>query len=276
LTDQTRIVTQSVKDQPVSHKPGIASMVDDWMANEVRGKLMDPLESKDFILFSTFVLDASLNDLFFSDISAEWDIFETQFDELKPPSQAEITFYATKILMNIIIQPEDFLPNGRLAHVYIPNYLYLPVTLTDALDIGDKDPNGTLSQDKCFYIWSKAQKARAKAIQTRMFCTTPLLPFTPISPYFLWLCSENKTYTTDYDQHVAAVTFAISLHGAEMHTMLFYDLFIPPLEWMFSINTPYGQMLREAISSFPKATKLANLMINVVAPFYAPSDLDHE
>ncbi len=150
--------------------------------------------------------------------------------------------------MNIIIQPEDFLPNGRLAHVYIPNYLYLPVTLTDALDIGDKDPNGTLSQDECFHIWSKARKARAKAIQTRMFCTTPLLPFTPISPYFLWLCSENKTYTTDYDQHVAAVTFAISLHGAEMHTVLFYDLFIRPLEWMFSINTPYGQMLREAIS----------------------------
>ena len=50
--------------------------------------------------------------------------------------------------MNIIIQPEDFLPCGRLAHVYIPNYLYLPVTLTDVLDIGDKDPNGILSHNK--------------------------------------------------------------------------------------------------------------------------------
>ena len=35
-------------------------------------------------------------------------------------------------------------------------------------------------------------------------------------------------------------------------------------------------MLREAISSFPKATKFVNLMINVVASFYASSDLDHE
>ncbi len=95
-------------------------MVDDWMANEIRGKLLDPLESKGFTPFSTFVLDTSLNDLFFSDISAEWDIFKTQYDKLKPPSQAEITFFATKKLMNIIIQPEDFLPNGRLAHVYIP------------------------------------------------------------------------------------------------------------------------------------------------------------
>jgi hypothetical protein len=183
LTQQTRIVTQSVKDQPVSHKPGIASMVDDWMANKIRGKLMDSTESKDFIPFSTFVLDTSLNDLFFSDTSAEWDIFQTQFDESKPLSQAEITFFATKKLMNIIIQPKDFLPKGRLAHVYIPNYLYLPVTLTDALDIGDKDPNGTLSPEKLKA--SKAKKARAKATQTRMFCKTPLLPFTPINPYFL-------------------------------------------------------------------------------------------
>ncbi len=53
LTEQTHIVTQSVKDQPVSHKPGIASMVEDWMANKIRGKLMDSLEPKDFILFSS-------------------------------------------------------------------------------------------------------------------------------------------------------------------------------------------------------------------------------
>jgi hypothetical protein len=172
--------------------------------------------------------------------------------------------------MNIIIQPEDFLPNSRLAHVYIPNYLYLPVTLTDVLDIRDKDPNGTLSQNE----WSKARKARAKAIQTRMFCNTPLLPFTPISPYFLWLCSENKRYPTDYNQYVAAVTFAIS--HAETNTMMFYDFFIRPLECLFSLNTPYGQMLCEAISSFPKATKFVNLMIDVKASFYAPSDLDPE
>jgi hypothetical protein len=107
-------------------------MVNDWITNEIRGKLLDPLESKDFIPFSTFILDTSLNDLFFSDTSAEWNIFEAQFDDAKPPSQAEITFFATRKLMNIIIEPEDFLPNGRLAHVYIPNYLYLPVTLTDA------------------------------------------------------------------------------------------------------------------------------------------------
>ncbi len=178
------------------------------------------------------------------------------------------------MLMNIVIQPKDFLSNGRLAHVYVPNHLYLPVTMMDTFKIAYKNPTNTLSHDKCFYLWSTARKAPAKATRLKMFCKTPLLPFTPISPYFLWLCSENNTYTTDYNQHVAAITFAIS--HTERHATLFYDLFIRLIEWMFSLNTPYGQMLREALTNFQKATKIVNLMINVAASFYATSDLDHE
>ena len=141
---------------------------------------MVSLYSKDFIPFSTFILDTSLNDLFFSYISAEWDIFETKFDDLKPPSQADIIFFAKKKLMNIIFQHEDFLPSCRLAHIYILNYLYP----SSHIDRYYKDPNGILSLDESFYIWSKARKAQTKATQIRMFCKTPLLPFTSISPYF--------------------------------------------------------------------------------------------
>jgi len=35
-------------------------------------------------------------------------------------------------------------------------------------------------------------------------------------------------------------------------------------------------MLREALTSFQKARKIVNLMINVTTAFYATSDLDHE
>jgi hypothetical protein len=65
-------------------------MVNDWMANDIRGKLIDSLESKEFIPFSTFVHDSSLNDLFFSDISAEWDIFKSQFDNLNPNNKLKL------------------------------------------------------------------------------------------------------------------------------------------------------------------------------------------
>jgi hypothetical protein len=79
---------------------------------------------------------------------------------------------------------------------------------------------------------------------------------------------------TDYDQHVTDLMFAIS--HPEMTTMLFYDLFIRPIEWMFALNTQYNHMLQEALTSFQKATKLVSLTINVVASFFATSDLDHK
>jgi hypothetical protein len=144
LTEQTQNISQSMKDQTTLHEPGIASTVKEFLANKIRGKLMNSSGPKDFISFSAFVHDTSLNDLFFSNISAEWDMFELQFDKIKPPSQAEITFFATKKLMNIIIQPKDFLSNCRLAHVYMLNYFYLPVTLMDALDIRGTCPNNIM------------------------------------------------------------------------------------------------------------------------------------
>ncbi len=107
-----------------------------------------------------------------------------------------------------------------------------------------------------------------------MFCKILLLTFTAISPYFLWLCTENKTYTTEHHQHVAALLFLISHSG--IMTVLFYDLFIQPIEWLFALNTHYGKMLWEAITSFQKATKIVNLMINITAAFYATSDLGHK
>jgi hypothetical protein len=79
---------------------------------------------------------------------------------------------------------------------------------------------------------------------------------------------------TDYEQHVAALPFAIS--HPEITTMLFYNLFIQPIEWMFALNTQYNQMLQEALTSFQKATKLVNLMTNVAASFYATYNLDHK
>ncbi len=58
--------------------------------------------------------------------------------------------------------------------------------------------------------------------------------------------------------------------------MLLYALFIQPIEWLFAFNTHYDQMLWEAITSFQKATKIVNLMINITAAFYATFDLGHE
>jgi len=96
LTKQTRNISQSMKDQTTLHEPGIASMVKEFMANKIRGKLMNSSGPKYFLSFSAFVHDTSLNDLFFRNPSAKWAIFDLQFDNLNGPSQAEITYLATK------------------------------------------------------------------------------------------------------------------------------------------------------------------------------------
>ncbi len=45
---------------------------------------------------------------------------------------------------------------------------------------------------------------------------------------------------------------------------------------MLPLDTYYGHMLREIIMSFPKATKMVNLMIDITVEFYATPDLDHK
>jgi len=91
---------------------------------------------------------------------------------------------------------------------------------------------------------------------------------------FLWPCTKNQMQKTDYNQHVAAVTFTIGHLG--LITLSFYYLFIRLVEWMLPLNTYYGPMLWEIIISFSKATKMVNLMINIAVAFYATPDFDHK
>jgi hypothetical protein len=53
----------------------------------------------------------------------------------------------------------------------------------------------------------------------------------------------------------------------------FYDLLIRPIEWMFPLNTYYSHMQLEISMSFPKTTKMVNLMINITVAFYTTPDL---
>jgi hypothetical protein len=86
-------------------------MDNQWMPQEIRGKLIKSSGLKDLITFSAFFHDKSLNDPFFSDICAKCNIFKSNFGMLKPPSQAEIMFIANKKLLNIIIHSKYFHPN---------------------------------------------------------------------------------------------------------------------------------------------------------------------
>jgi len=85
------------------------------------------------------------------------------------------------------ISPEDFLPSGNLANVYIPNYAYIPINAIETLKITLDKPNGdTISNKDHFYVWTRLKLARSKAIELSHWNKKALLPFTRISPYGLW------------------------------------------------------------------------------------------
>jgi hypothetical protein len=46
------------------------------------------------------------------------------------------------------------------------------------------------------------------------------------------------------------------------------------MKWMFALNTPYSQMLKEALFSFIKATKIMNLTMNIMASHYALPEIN--
>ncbi len=79
-------------------------MVNDWLTNEIRGKLLDPLESKEFIPFSTFILDTSLNDLFFSDTSAEWNLRLISFIQCRSAELrlCSVLCIPSVVMMNVV------------------------------------------------------------------------------------------------------------------------------------------------------------------------------
>jgi hypothetical protein len=46
------------------------------------------------------------------------------------------------------------------------------------------------------------------------------------------------------------------------------------MKWMFALNKPYSQMLKEALFSFIKATKIMKLTMNIMALHYAMPEIN--
>jgi hypothetical protein len=190
-----------------------------------------------------------------------------------------VAFCIDKRLSELEISPEDFLPSGKLADVYIPNYAYLPINGIEALNITSDRPNGdTISNEDRFYVWARLKSARRKAIELTHWDQKVLLPFTRISPYGLWTAltkstSSDNTYVIDYYQHIAAELSAEKKNLSS--TLHFYDMFIRPLECFFACNTPFGDMLLQSRDHLNKSTKIVQIALRLTNRSYAPPNLDY-
>jgi hypothetical protein len=170
---------------------------------------------------------------------------------MKPLQKQQLeAFCIDKRLSELEILPEDFLPSGKLADVYVPNYAYLPINAIKALNITSDRPNSDLISNKDpFYVWARLKSARRKAIELTHWDLKALLPFTRISPYGLWTTltkniSNENAYIINYYQYIAP---KLTAEKKALPSMLhFYHMFIRLLECFFACNTPFGDMLLQS------------------------------
>ena len=177
------------------------------------------------------------------------------------------------------ISPEDFLPSGNLANVYIPNYAYIPINAIETLKITLDKPNGdTISNKDHFYVWTRLKLARSKAIELSHWNKKALLPFTRISPYGLWttltkIISDEKPSIIDYHQYIAAEMKAEKRNLSSM--VHFYNMLICPLECFFARDTTFGEMLLQSREQLNKSLKIVHVALRSTNITYAPLDLDY-
>ena len=279
LEDVAIDISDVIYSAKIWEKAGIASLVNGYSYTEIRPKLLFKGQNN-FTSFSDYIKDIALDEFFYEEVATEFDIFKFDYKTAKPLQEQQLeTFCVDKRFSELQISPEDFLPSGKLADVYIPNYAYLPINAIEALNITSDRPNGDIiSNEDRFYVWARLRSARRKAIELTHWDQKALLPFTRISPYGLWTTltkstSTDNAYVIDYYQHIAAELSAEKKNLSS--TLHFYDMFIRPLECFFACNTPFGDMLLQSRDHLSKSTKIVQIALRLTNRSYAPPTLDY-
>jgi hypothetical protein len=123
-------------------KAGIATLVNGYSYSEIRPKLLSK-EQNTFTSYVDYIKDIALDNFFYEEAVTEFDIFNTNYKATKPLQEQQlVVFCIDKKLSELEISPEDFLPSGKLANIYISNYAYLPIIAIEALNITSDRPNG--------------------------------------------------------------------------------------------------------------------------------------
>ena len=149
-----------------------------------------------------------------------------------------------------LVSFQDFLPNGKLAHIFIPRYVYVPKSILKlTLGKAEIDAKDELS------LWSKLTAARNEA--ARAMSDTDQTQFHKqiyqVNSPLLSLAGEdsknNHFSIMDAVQHSAAHKFLKNTKLENVDAKLSYDLFIRPLEHLFAKDMVLHQKLMESQSN---------------------------
>ena len=170
------------------------------------------------------------------------------------------------------VTPKDFQKGGRLAHIYIGRQCKIPPEVLRILGLGNPE-----NSDEVQMIWRPLYAARLKAAENYKAEITTAQRTQ--SPWLELLCDErihkdfhfdeiDKTqYAEAWEKHDFTT---LQMTGAET----LYNIFIRPLERMFTVDMPMNHRLMEALHSKDGTTDLAAYIIKLVGWDAAPFKLD--
>jgi len=154
------------------------------------------------------------------------------------------------------VEAHHFMPGGKLAHIYIPRYVYIPHDVFDKCHLWLK--KGTTSYTAFWRHLLMAQDSANKQV------TTEHLKDTNKTDYRAMLTSRTpKTIITrkiDIVQHKCAHIEAERIGWKAMTRRNIYDWFIRPIERLFAVDMPQGTLLMRALLFNASAQKLHEIV----------------
>jgi hypothetical protein len=181
-----------------------------------------------------------------------------------PPMNRNVWRLETMLANNILhmqvlmtdIYPEHFAPNGVLAHVHIPTYVYIPNAVFKEYGI-------TIEENTTSYVtfWQRLQEAQWQS--TELIEPEHLRSTYKTSYRKLLRNQAPKTVATgkrEITQHHSAQMEARRIGWHKLSDEDIYDWFIRPVERYFAIDMPLGSLLLRAMSYPQSADKLVSVI----------------
>ena len=150
------------------------------------------------------------------------------------------------------VEPHHFLPGGKLAHMHIPKYVYIPHDVFDRFKL--RLAKGTTSYVS---LWRHLSAANDQA---NKHVTHEHMKDNQKTDYRAMLTSKTpKTIITkkiDVVQHKHAHIEARKIGWKNMTQRNIYDWFVRPIERLFAVDMPQGTLLMRALLFKTSADKL--------------------
>ena len=165
------------------------------------------------------------------------------------------------------ITPQDFLSGGKYAHVFIPNYVYIPPDIT-------ADLNFTYERlhNHYFILWRRLYAARFEAqklLERELLKQLKTAHETKGCPWIDLLLDYDIAKSFHFDEiDILQMSEALrSIPGQKVHVLRnrqFYDRFFRPLERLFAFNMPLRDRLFYAMESCDATEDLTGILLKYV------------